>query len=80
MVEIDVVGYHLRDFEPCRDCGNPAGFTVITTDADESDDFDLCVNCMDSGHYEVRTDRIVDSLVKISNVFKESNKGVNKPD
>jgi hypothetical protein len=55
-MEIDVVGYHLNDFEPCRDCGRPAGFNVVTTD------------------------RIIDSLIKISNVFKESNKGVNKPE
>jgi len=79
-MEIDVVGYHLNDFEPCRDCGRPAGFSVVTTDPDQEDDFDLCADCIDSDRYEVKTDRIIDSLIKISNVFKESNKGANKPE
>jgi len=63
-MEIDVVGFHLNeDVGTCKDCGKSSRFVVV--DIASGDDFELCADCLDSGNYEIRKDRIKTAFSKI---------------
>ena len=81
-MEVDIVGYHLD--EPlagtCKDCGKPAGFVIVSITG-ALNDFELCANCLDSGNYQIREDRVqsgfkhtADNIVNIFDWEKDKKK------